>query len=146
MAATILHIAYYHNSHTAHSIGILLAQYLYCLRIVPISKLCIHSMHIACSSHTESNIAMHSACLEPDYTGWPFHWNKKETSNPNWPTTFSFAKIYQAFLYQTFKKFQNAPWIFLIAAGLCPSPVATASNFDPSQWQCIAEVPCAMCP
>ena len=40
----ILHVA---------TVALLCTQYVYCLRIVPISKLCIHNMHIACNSHTE---------------------------------------------------------------------------------------------
>ena len=47
------YIAYCHNSHIAHSICTLLAQYVYCLRIVPISKLPVHNMHIARNSHAE---------------------------------------------------------------------------------------------
>ena len=37
------------------AIAILCTRYVYCLHIVPISKLYIHNMHIACNSHTECN-------------------------------------------------------------------------------------------
>ena len=44
----------YSNCHTVHSICILLVQYVYCLCIVPISKLCTQYAYYH-SSHTECN-------------------------------------------------------------------------------------------
>ena len=52
----------YCNSHTAHSICVLCKQYVYCLRIVPISKLRIHNMQIARNSHTECDNASSKKC------------------------------------------------------------------------------------
>ena len=48
MIIGLIHIIIYcRNSHTVHSICILLAQYVYCLRVVPIFKLRVSNMHIA---------------------------------------------------------------------------------------------------
>ena len=57
MAATIIIsiIAYCHNSHIVHSICIWLAHYIYCLCIVPVSKLHIHNMHTARNRHSHTD-------------------------------------------------------------------------------------------
>ena len=59
------HIAYYRNSHRAYGTlniqyctCILFAQYVYCLCIVPISKLRVHNMHIAAIAILSETITM----------------------------------------------------------------------------------------